>query len=534
MKTKFHFIIAVWLISYASNAGAQVPVLSSNLSAAATLFLDFDGHTVSGTAWNSTDALICAGSGLTTAQVNEVFDRVSEDYRPFNINITTDSTIFLKAPLNQRTRVIITTTSDWYPGVGGISFIGSFVWGDDTPCFVFSAALSYKPKKVAEAVSHEAGHTLSLYHQAVYDQNCTLVSSYNSGTGVGEIGWAPIMGVGYSKNFTLWNNGPNPYGCNQIQNDLDVITANNGFSYRNDDYSNTFTNADNNTFVNNQFIVNGIIERNTDKDVFQFTIPAAGRFKLDAIPYNVGAGNAGSDLDMQVTLYSSDQTLLNIYNPGNTLSLLVDTILNEGVYYAKVEGKGNEYAPAYASLGSYSLQGSFTDQSSPLPLRKLELKGVQTGNKHQLSWIIDADEKIITQSLEISTNGKDFSTLVQTSADSRSYIYIPSTSAPVLYRLNVIFDNGRQNFSNTISMRQLSEQTFKPQLNGNIIYDSYLNVSSKGNYNFRIMDLTGKTIAAGQVTSGSNSINTLTAASGMYLINFTNGSEQWTEKFVRQ
>ena len=118
--------------------------------------------------------LFCAGSGLTNAQITEVFDRVSEDYRPFNVNITTDSTVFLAAPVNKRMRVIITTTSDWYPGVGGVSFVGSFTWGDDTPCFVFQLPLAYKTKYIAEAVSHEAGHTLGLYHQAVYDQNCDL------------------------------------------------------------------------------------------------------------------------------------------------------------------------------------------------------------------------------------------------------------------------------------------------------------------------------------------------------------------------
>ncbi|MCW3117423.1 MAG: hypothetical protein JWM28_1505 [Chitinophagaceae bacterium] len=423
MRTKFRTTIIAFLLSYACIATAQTPVLNSFRTASATLFLDFDGHAVSGTAWNSIDTIKCAGSGLTDAQVREIFDRVAEDYRPFNLNITTDSTVFLSAPIKLRTRVIITTTSGWYPGVGGISFIGSFTWGDDTPCFVFSAALGNRTKYIAEAVSHEAGHTLGLYHQATYDQNCALVSSYNYGTGVGEIGWAPIMGVGYTKNLTLWNNGPNPYGCSQTQNDLDVITGHNGFGYRSDDHSNTFNGAANNFFYNNQFNVNGIIERNTDKDIFKFTMPVAGRFTLNAIPYNVGSGNAGSDLDMQVTLYNSQQAQLNIFNPGNTLSLVVDTLLNPGDYYAKVEGKGNAYAPAYASLGSYSLQAGFIDFDSPLPLRKLELKGLQNGNKHQLNWIIDADEKIVSQSLEVSANGKDFSTLVQPSPDSRSYIY---------------------------------------------------------------------------------------------------------------
>ncbi|MEJ0102690.1 MAG: DVUA0089 family protein [Bacteroidota bacterium] len=364
---------------------------------------------VTGTSWNgNSDVLFCAPSGLNADQITEVFNRVSEDYRPFDLNITTDSTKFLAAPLTSRTRVIITVTNDWYQGVGGISFIGSFIWGDDTPCFIFSAALGYRPKYIAEAASHEAGHTLGLYHQAVYDQNCALTSSYNYGTGAGEIGWAPIMGVGYYQNMTLWNNGPNPYGCTETQNDLNVITTNNGFGFRRDDFANTFSTAPNTNLRNNQFTVNGIIENNTDQDMFKFTIPVNGEFKLDAIPYNVGTSNAGSDLDMQVTLYNNSQTALTVYNPGNTLSLTIDTMLNAGTYYAKVEGKGNEYAPNYASLGSYSLRASFIDQDTPLPLRELELSGKLINDKYVLDWMIVADEQVISQVIEQSTNGHDF------------------------------------------------------------------------------------------------------------------------------
>ncbi|MES1221251.1 MAG: T9SS type A sorting domain-containing protein, partial [Bacteroidota bacterium] len=200
----------------------------------------------------------------------------------------------------------------------------------------------------------------------------------------------------------------------------------------------------------------------------------------------------------------------------------------------KVEGKGNQYAPAYASLGSYSLLGNFIDNSDPLPLRKLELKGLLNGNKHQLSWVIDADEKVVSQSIEISTNGKDFNNLITPSPDIRSYSYIPTVTSSVLYRLNVTFDNGRQYYSNTISLRQQNDKSYKPQLISNIINNSYLSVNSPGNYSYHVMDMTGKTISKGQINNGSNNLNTTTTASGMYLISFTNGSEQWTEKFIRQ
>jgi hypothetical protein len=208
--------------------------------------------------------------------------------------------------------------------------------------------------------------------------------------------------------------------------------------------------------------------------------------------------------------------------------------LNAGVYYAKIEGRGNQYAPNYASLGSYSLQASFIDHDVPLPLRQLELAGKLNNSRHELSWLIDADEKVINQTIESSTNGRDFSVLTMPSAEVRSYSYTPSASGLLLYRLVVTFDNGKQYFSNTISLLESSSTDSKPRLNGNIISDRYLSVNSPGNYAFHVLDLSGKAIAKGQITNGINSVNTTIIAAGMYFINFTNGKEQWTEKFVKQ
>src|SRR5436853_4729854 len=178
-------------------SGAQVSIYNSYPDAAPVIFLDFDGHTVSGTGWNSEGPIYCGASGLTATQIAEVFNRVAEDYRPFTVNVTTDSTKYLSAPVNQRMRVIITVTSDWYGSAGGVAFVNSFTWGDNTPCFVFSALLNYNTKNISEASAHEAGHTLGLRHQSVYDVNCVKTSEYNPGIGTGDISWAPIMGVGY-------------------------------------------------------------------------------------------------------------------------------------------------------------------------------------------------------------------------------------------------------------------------------------------------------------------------------------------------
>lgn len=515
---------------------AQVPVMSSYPSASAVIFLDFDGHTLNGTSWNYAGPIVCEASGMNNSQITEIFNRVSEDYRPFNVNITTDSTKYLAAPVNRRMRVIITVSSSWYGTAGGAAFVNSFTWGDNTPCFVFSALLSYNTKNVAEAAAHEAGHTLGLYHQAKYDANCTRVNEYHGGEGPGfdvsEIGWAPIMGVGYYRNMTLWNNGPNPYGCNNIQNDLEIITTNNGFSYRTDDHNNTIATATAAAFSSNQFTVNGVIERSNDQDLIKFTLPATGRFQLSAIPYNVGTGNAGSDLDLQVTVMNSAQTVLNVYNPGTLLSSLVDSVMNAGDYYLRVEGKGNIYAPAYASLGSYALQGKFSP-GGVLPLHKLELKGSLSGDKHKLDWEIIADEQIVDMRLEVATDGRNFGELVKTDNAARSFIYRPSSQSPAQYRLHVTFDNGKDYYSNVVTIRNYGSNP-RPVLAGNLIEGSTITVNSPGRYNYLLTDMNGRAVAKGQLTNGTNTINASGLINGMYVIRFSDDYQQWTDKLIRQ
>jgi hypothetical protein len=314
MKKLYQLLLIISLGTLFS-ASAQVPVYSSHPSASAVIYLDFDGHYMNGTSWNSSGPIVLDASNLNSTQITEVFNRVAEDYRPFNINVTTDSTKYWSAPGTSRMRVIMTISSSWYGSAGGVAYIGSFKWGDNTPCFVFTALLNYNLKNISEAASHEAGHTLGLRHQSSYDANCVKTSEYNSGSGSGEIGWAPIMGVGYYRNFSVWHNGPNPYGCNATQSDLDIITnATNGFGYRSDDHKEIASQSTTLTVSSNQFIASGVIEKTDDRDMFKVVLTQASRLQLNAIPYNIGTGNVGSNLDLQVQLIIS--TLLALITPA--------------------------------------------------------------------------------------------------------------------------------------------------------------------------------------------------------------------------
>ncbi len=532
MKTCLRTLLMVLFCGTVYTAKTQVPVFSSHPSATAVIFLDFDGHTVNGTSWNTGGPIVCGASGLNETQVTTVFNRVAEDYRPFNVNITTDSAKYLAAPANMRMRVILTITHQWYGSAGGVAFVGSFTWGDDTPCFVFTSLLNYNIKNISEATAHEAGHTLGLYHQSSYNASCVKISDYHYGTGSGEIGWAPIMGAGYYQNMTLWNNGPNSFGCTNYQNDLSIITTLNGFGFRADDHANNYGSATIYNFTGNQFIVNGIVEQNSDLDMIRFSMPVLGQFTLDAVPYNVGTGNSGSNLDLQITLYNGSQVQLNVYNPGTLLSSVIDTLLDAGTYYLKIEGKGNMYAPNYASLGSYALEAAFT-AGNPLPLRRLELQGQVAGDRHQLSWLIDADEQVVEQALEASTDGRNFNQLSSLAGHERNYDYAPPAGSGVQYRVRVLFDNGKQHYSNIVTLRH-SSNTRHPQVAGNLVNGSVIAVTSPGVFDYTVTDLHGKTLSKGKLAAGMNQISVPVISAGMYLIRFVKDHEHWTEKILRQ
>lgn len=533
MKNFLQSVLIVLLSAVTTGAKAQ-PALNSYTSASAVIFLDFDGHYVSGTMWNVYGPFTCNSSGLNDTQITEVFNRVAEDFRPFNINITTSQTKYNQAPVNRRMRIVITTSHEWYgTGAGGVAYLNSFTWGDDTPAFVFSALFSYNVKNIAEAASHEAGHTLGLRHQSYYDANCVKLSDYNWGQGAGEIGWAPIMGAGYNQNLTLWHNGPNSISCNNYQTELSIITnATNGFGYRTDDHTDTYATATNNNFNNsNQFTINGVVEKTDDADLFKFTMPVLGNFQLNGIPYNVGTGNAGSDLDMQVQFLDGSYNLLGTYNPGALLSSIIDTLIPAGTYYLRVEGKGNAFAPEYGSLGSYSLLGSYVPGTS-LPVHKLELKGQLDQGHHLLTWEIVADETVIKQVIEYSYDGRNFVTLDEPASTLRSYGYRPTESRTIQYRLHVTFDNHREYYSNVITIK--SGNISRPQLIGNLVTGSSAGVNSPGTYDYRVIDQSGRIVSKGIISKGFSSISTGIMVQGVYVVTFTNGNEQWTEKFVKQ
>jgi Bacterial pre-peptidase C-terminal domain len=273
------------------------------------------------------------------------------------------------------------------------------------------------------------------------------------------------------------------------------------------------------------------VEKNTDKDMFKITLPVPGRMRIDATPFNVGSGNIGSNLDLQVVLYNNAQAVINSFNPGTSLNMLIDTSLAAGVYYIRAEGRGNIYTPDYASLGQYSIQGTFT-AASVLPLRKLLLKGRAENALHLLNWEIDADETVISQTLEAAADGVHFSVInSNTPSNSRSFTYAPQGSNSIAYRLKVLFDNNKEYYSNTVLIKSAGEEMSPKLLN--TLVQNQLMLFSPTRLDYSIYNTAGSLVQAGILSNGTNSIATGNFARGVYYIQASDGSAIYKMRFIK-
>ena len=346
------------------------PVLHSKAGAANIIYLDFNGFQLSGTAWGVTRSCLPYDSdGDTTtfsdveqAAITDIWRRVAEDYKPFNVDVTTEEPAAFAG--NHVARALITKSVDAnglanpYSTAGGVAYVG--VFGQTNYFTFYSPAFIYynnlgAASNIAEAVAHEVGHNLGLSHDGT-----TAGVEYYSGHGTGETSWGTIMGTGYGKNITQWSKGEY-YRANNLQDDLSVIAAR--LNYRTDDAGNTTALATPVNFVNGTAQATGIIETNTDVDVFSFqaTYPQT---RITVSPMRLSEP-FGGDLDAMVEILDQTGTVVQQFNPTDSTRVLTSATMTPGNYFLRVSGVGTG-APTTSPPGGYTSYGSLGEYTVTL------------------------------------------------------------------------------------------------------------------------------------------------------------------------
>ncbi len=363
----------------ATSAAAALPydqtfLLHSRPGATRVIYLDFDGYALHDTAWNAsgTPALTVppystdtdpAFSSAELDMVQEVWARVSEDYAPFDVDVTTQDpgtnglarTSAADAAYGARVSVsadtsLRSTISGCGGGCAGVSYVGTFdavMTGYPEyyqPAFALPTP-TYSAASVAEIVSHEVGHNLGLSHDG------QLLSPYYRDPDGTRI-WSPIMGAGYTP-LTQFSNG-DYIGATQTQDDFAVI-AQHGPSLVPDDYGGGTGTA---YPLGTGATATGLIGSRTDLDVFRVAVSCAGTLTATLSPAAVGA-----DLDSRLRLLDAGGVALAIdappaarpaaWSPVVTgLGATVSRSVEPGTYFVEVDGVGLDGSLGYSDYGS--------------------------------------------------------------------------------------------------------------------------------------------------------------------------------------
>lgn len=364
---------------------AQFPLadtfkLHSRPGAAKVIYLDFNGHTTANTPWNSgvnanvaivtppfdLDGDPSTFSSAELAAIQDVWLRVAEDYAAWDVDVTTEDPGIeairrtSSGDLQYGVRCVIGGSSmQWLgTGAGGVAYVGTFdalvsasLTGNDIPAFVFPVQLGNSARLIAEAASHEVGHTLGLYHSG----QTTGVEYYG-----GHADWAPIMGVSYYKTVTQWTRGDYPLS-NNTQDQVAIISSK--IPRIAPYHGGTASTAS--VVAGASFSAGGIIASRTQKDWFKLTAGAGPLSVTGAV------AAASPDLKLSLTLLDSSGVAVAQGVASGMAASLAATV-SAGDYYLVVDGVGSTNDPLtgytdYGSMGRYGLAGTWVDAGTPPP-----------------------------------------------------------------------------------------------------------------------------------------------------------------------
>lgn len=339
-----------------------VPILNSRPNATALVYLDFDGETVTDPGWDNGNTIVAPAYDLSSNEITTIFNRVKEDWWPFALNITTDVAKYNAAKPGKRMRCIITPNDAAAPGAGGVAYVGSFANAGksglttNVPCWVFNPGIV----GIAEAVSHEVGHTMGLSHDG-RDIPGVGHEEYFQGFGAltDPTSWCPIMGASYYVNVSQWSKGEYENASNK-EDDISIIAGSaNGFGFAADDAGDTLATSVPLTITGASTIDQvGLINNENDLDLYSFTTKGGD---LDVV---ASGAIPCPNLDITLELLDSSGQILASDSPTANLSAEIKkTGLAASKYYVRISASGDrdpfkDGYSKYGSIGAYHLTGT--------------------------------------------------------------------------------------------------------------------------------------------------------------------------------
>jgi hypothetical protein len=335
-----------------------------------TVYLNFRGGTVAGTAWNSqysngapiTVAPYSMDSTVDTnfstaelVEIQKAWQVVAEDYAPFDVNVT------LATPTMAALDRLSDTDTQWGQvayitnngpvrsacGCAGIAYtdVASATGDDHTyyqPAWVFTDSTGISGRGIAEASSHELGHNFGLLHDGITDG-----ASYYTG----YTPWAPIMGSAYLQPLSEWSSGEYS-GANNQEDDIAKITATLGGVA--DDFGDTLATAG--AIVDGKTI-RGVLTTRADMDAFKFT--SAGPITLSATP--TWMGNA----DLRMRIFDVSGNLVTIIEPNTGKSSAYQASGTDATWTASLPETGATYYAIVGGMGQGNpSDGGYSDYDS--------------------------------------------------------------------------------------------------------------------------------------------------------------------------
>lgn len=537
-----------------------LPLLSSNPSSKFVIYCDFDGETVTDPFWNNGRTINATPIERWDDEefITRIWKRVSEDFAGFDINVTTDISIFEATAEERRMQCVITDVNDAAPGAGGVAILGSF--GSGSVCWCFNPT----EDSIADTISHEVGHTLGLLHDNQNDPVTGQYNEYYGGHGTGNTSWAPIMGA-YFADFA---NGVEPYdealtqfsigeypGAANDEDDLEIITSDNGFGYRTDDKGNTLKKAT--ALVVDKGDINdaGIIERNDDVDWFVVgTSGGSAVFNVRAIDVNspeTDARQRGANLAVSLELYDSEGELIATSNPADSIDASLSEVLEEGEYYLKVDGVGKGDLTTgfsdYASVGQYTITGTIPQNgvlSVEPPTALIEKSGqdFEFAVSADSEWSWSVDQTWVETNEAVNQDGNqvfNYSVGENTTREDRTATI--TFKSRFLTATHTITQVGKDDHGDTIDDATLVAigSSTPGVFEGGGDYDVFridvrgfgeLNVRSKGTTNTfgELLDAYGKRIASNNNARNPNFSITRPVEAGIYYVRMSHAIEGGT------